>query len=359
MLSSLIVGTVFVKDGMKLFAPDTGSQAVALLVQLAAKRAAAENSVSEPLAAGLETQNLAVLVPAVDIAPPVPLKTAVLVSTLWGTSLVLLITCALWAHMLVNSTTLHFISLQRRSPNKTIEDHALENIRMHVSAEQYGLQKVAPTIVSALLHIAIVLFIIGLIVRVFPVEHVPAFAGTALAVLLATGYTFFRVWLQWIQNRVLRPPQSDLETAYELQEMDAILQDIRYLFEPLSPEDPPQSDLENAYELQDMSDSVPRDVEHLFEPSLPEELDPPAAEPGILGQREADPRMGREQGVHDGLAKRSKFAGMSAKARGKQKASVRVHWQDEHNVITEEPRFVGMSEKARGKQKATNQDEQQ
>ncbi|KZV68161.1 hypothetical protein PENSPDRAFT_558638, partial [Peniophora sp. CONT] len=152
--TGLFAATVaaFVIESYKMLSPDTGAQTVILLAQLVA------------------ATNTTPAVPPSDIqsGPFIAAETAVLVNSLWFLSLVISLVCALLATLIQEWTRDFLRDIQRRTADMPIEEYGLNHVYVRLGVERYGLDKVA-TIIVALMHLAVALFLVGLILFLYSI----------------------------------------------------------------------------------------------------------------------------------------------------------------------------------------------
>ncbi|VDC06599.1 unnamed protein product [Peniophora sp. CBMAI 1063] len=176
--AGLFAATVaaFVIESYHSLSPDTGAQTVALLAQLISK------TDSTPV------------VPASDIiAEPFHAPgTAILVNSLWFLSLVIALICALLATLIQEWTRDYLRDVQHRTSDMTVKEYAFNHIYVRMGIERYGLDHMA-TLIVALMHIAVVLFLIGLIIFLFPIHILPAAVVTTAASMAALIYVSISV----------------------------------------------------------------------------------------------------------------------------------------------------------------------
>ncbi|VDC05241.1 unnamed protein product [Peniophora sp. CBMAI 1063] len=165
--TGLFAATVaaFVIESYKSLSPDTGAQTVALLAQLVA------------------ATNATTIIPATEILSEpfqVP-ETAVIVNALWFLSLVISLVCALLATLIQEWTRDYLRGTQWRTMSTTISQYAYKHIYIRMGVERYRLDRVASVIVG-LMHLAVVLFLVGLAIFLFPIHFT-----TAMVVAVSSG----------------------------------------------------------------------------------------------------------------------------------------------------------------------------
>ncbi|KZV72881.1 hypothetical protein PENSPDRAFT_603611, partial [Peniophora sp. CONT] len=171
--TGLFAATVaaFVIESYKALSPDTGTQTVALLAQL------------------VSLTNSTPIVPASDIisGPFRSPETAILVNSVWFLSLVIALICALLATLIQEWTRDFLRDVQRRTSDMTVKEYAFNHIYVRMGIERYGLDSMA-TLIVALMHIAVVLFLFGLTIFLFPIHPIPAAVVTIAASTAALIY---------------------------------------------------------------------------------------------------------------------------------------------------------------------------
>ncbi|KZV60790.1 hypothetical protein PENSPDRAFT_593668, partial [Peniophora sp. CONT] len=164
--TGLFAATVaaFVIESYKMLQPDTGAQTVALLAQL------------------VSANNATPVVPAADIQsePFLASQSAIIVNTLWFLSLIISLICALLATLIQEWTRDFLRDIQRRTSDMTIKEFAFNHIYVRMGVERYGLDQVTFLIVM-LMHLAVILFMVGLTVLLHSISRVPALAVTGIA----------------------------------------------------------------------------------------------------------------------------------------------------------------------------------
>lgn len=166
--TGLFAATVaaFIVEGYKQLSPDAGEQTVALLSQL--------------LAASTNTSSHA----SHMIVPPAPFLTtpsAVITNSLWFSSLLISLFCALLSTLAQQWSRDYVRDINRRrvlheDPETRVHNHIF--IRMGI--DRYGMDQLVSWVV-ALVHLSVFLFAIGLAVFLFPINT--AVASIALGVL--------------------------------------------------------------------------------------------------------------------------------------------------------------------------------
>ncbi|VDC06593.1 unnamed protein product [Peniophora sp. CBMAI 1063] len=170
-------------------AANPGDQTVALLAQWASSKLKNGNSTIVTTESGNTT--VADLMTGASSTTFTPPKAIVVASTLWSLSLVLAVMSAISSGMMAQWASNFEYALKLRPWDRTtIERHALRHIEVRVSAERYGLD-ILPDIFRTMLHIAVVLFLIGLAMWPVPDEHVHTGIAIAAASLIGLGYIFF------------------------------------------------------------------------------------------------------------------------------------------------------------------------
>ncbi|VDB89123.1 unnamed protein product [Peniophora sp. CBMAI 1063] len=130
---------------------------------------------------------------AADIEPFRPTKTAVVVNTLWYLSLIITLLGAVLAMMVQDWLKDSLPTVQDDRPLlATIQQHSLNRLRSYTALERYGVDRLA-TCVVGLIHSAVVLFLVGLSLYVFPLHSTPGLAVAVASGLGALLYTMASV----------------------------------------------------------------------------------------------------------------------------------------------------------------------
>ncbi|VDC06370.1 unnamed protein product [Peniophora sp. CBMAI 1063] len=174
--TGLFAATVaaFVIESYKQLQPDTGAQTVALLARIAF--ASSGNATIPPSE-----------LPAEPFVAP---KSAVIVNSLWFLSLVISLACALLATLIQEWTRDFLRDIQRRTPDMTIKQYSFNHIYVRMGVERFKLDYVTSLIV-ALMHLAVVLFVVGLVIFLFPIHHTPAVVVEIAGIVAASIYAIF------------------------------------------------------------------------------------------------------------------------------------------------------------------------
>ncbi|KZV69540.1 hypothetical protein PENSPDRAFT_479256, partial [Peniophora sp. CONT] len=189
--TGLFAATVaaFIIESYKLLQPDTGAQTVALLAQL------------------VSINNATPIVPPPEILPE-PFDapdTAVIVNSLWFLSLVISLFCALLATLIQEWTRDFLRDIQRRSPDMTIKDYAFNHIFVRMGVEHFQLDSVT-SIIVALMHVAVIIFLVGLAMFVSSIHHVPALVVETAGSIAAFIYIVFSIMPFWDNSCPYRTP---------------------------------------------------------------------------------------------------------------------------------------------------------
>ncbi|KAI0027738.1 hypothetical protein K488DRAFT_29744, partial [Vararia minispora EC-137] len=152
--------SAFIIESYKQLSPDSGDETVVLLGQIAAALNGMPIRTSDP--------------------PPDsfrPQATAVVVNVLWFLSLILSLICALgatliqqWARNYQRKTQHHYEAPKR----------GIHHIFLSKGVRRFGLGRASSWIIT-FLHVAVTLFMIGLVVFLFPVNSIVA--GTSLSIV--------------------------------------------------------------------------------------------------------------------------------------------------------------------------------
>lgn len=89
-----------------------------------------------------------------------PSETAVVVNTLWFTSLAASLVSALLAS-LIQDWMRHFLRARDRAASANLEQQCLQRMRAHMGAQRYGLYQGA-SLVAGLMHVAVLVLLAGL-----------------------------------------------------------------------------------------------------------------------------------------------------------------------------------------------------
>ncbi|VDC06377.1 unnamed protein product [Peniophora sp. CBMAI 1063] len=181
----------FIIESYKTLQPDTGAQTIALLSQLVS---ATNNTPVVP------TNEL----PSEPFQTP---QTAVIVNALWFLSLVISLVCALLATLIQEWTRDFRRDIQWRSSGTTIKEYAFKHIYVRMGVERYRLDDVA-TLIVALIHVAVALFLIGLSIFLFPIDHTSALVVTIAASVAAFLYVMLSVIPFWDHSCPYRTPMT-------------------------------------------------------------------------------------------------------------------------------------------------------
>ncbi|KZV74610.1 hypothetical protein PENSPDRAFT_572787, partial [Peniophora sp. CONT] len=189
--TGLFAATVaaFVIESYKQLQPDTGAQTVALLAQLVfASNATPAVPIFE--------------LPSEPFAAP---KAAVIVNSLWFLSLVISLVCALLATLIQEWTRDFLRDIQRRTPDMTIKEYALNHIFVRMGVEHFKLDYVSSLIV-ALIHVAVILFIVGLAIFIHQIHNVPAIVLETVGGVAAFIYVVLSAMPIWDHSCPYRTP---------------------------------------------------------------------------------------------------------------------------------------------------------
>ncbi|KAI0027739.1 hypothetical protein K488DRAFT_28108, partial [Vararia minispora EC-137] len=167
-----VIVAAFVVDSYKRLSPDSGDETVALLRQIAAASNGMPIPAPDP--------------PLDNFAPP---AIAIVVNTFWFLSLILSLICALGATLIQQWARAYQRKLQRpRTPQTRAILHGI----LIQGVERYGFDRASSLVVS-FLHVAVALFMIGLIVFLFPINSIVAGASLGLAGIAACIYAALTV----------------------------------------------------------------------------------------------------------------------------------------------------------------------
>jgi len=172
-LFSAIV-TAFIIEGYKKLTPDPGDKTIALLTQISLQLVAISNG-----------SQATILTLATDQAPA---PVAVCVSIFWILSLIFSLACTL-AATLVQQWARNFMQQVKHRP----APDRRARIRMYLSIgirvfKMSAVEEAIPT----LLHISVVLFFVGLIDFLLPINHIVGY--TMLSIFIAACRYFCRIF---------------------------------------------------------------------------------------------------------------------------------------------------------------------
>lgn len=159
----------FLIESYKLLNPDAGDQAVALLAQIA-------SSINATSTAGVTSQ------PPPFHAP----RAAVVVNALWFSGLCISLMCALLI-TLIQEWSRRFMRAQVRPAAEGLRRYSRRQMLVHMGVQRYGLDRIA-SLVIALMHTAVILFLIGLDLFVFSINRTLAIV---VASVTGSGALFY------------------------------------------------------------------------------------------------------------------------------------------------------------------------
>ncbi|VDC06371.1 unnamed protein product [Peniophora sp. CBMAI 1063] len=189
--TGLFAATVaaFVLESYKQLQPDTGAQTVALLAQIASA-----SSGNSPIPSS-----------ELPSEPFVAPESAVIVNSLWFLSLIISLICALLATLIQEWTRDFLRDIQRRTPDMTIKQFSFNHIYVRMGVERYKLGYVTSLIVF-LMHIAVILFVVGLAVFLAPIHYKPTLVIEIAGALAASVYLVFSLLPFWDNSCPYRTP---------------------------------------------------------------------------------------------------------------------------------------------------------
>ena len=142
-------------ESYKSLSRDSGDQTVVLLGQILA---ATTNSSSA--AAGSSNSSEVFNAPI----------TAVLANAVWFVSLVVALACALLATLVQQWSRDYVRDLRERETlNESFTSRALNHVHIRMGVDRYGMDSIVSLIV-ALIHVAVILFAIGLLLFLYPIN---------------------------------------------------------------------------------------------------------------------------------------------------------------------------------------------
>jgi hypothetical protein len=157
----------FVIESYKQLSPDTGAQAVFLLSQLVE----AKNGPSSSLTAS----------PLETFIPP---ASAIIANVFWFLSLILSLICALGA-TLVQQWARNYMRQNQRYAS--MEKRGVLHTILRAEVERFGLEHASNWIVT-MLHLAVALFLAGLVIFLFPINIIVA--GFSVSLIGLTGLAY-------------------------------------------------------------------------------------------------------------------------------------------------------------------------
>jgi hypothetical protein len=172
--TGLFAATVaaFVIESYKQLSADTSAQTVALLAQLVA----AQNGTALPP-----------VVPASDTFVPAP--SAVVANTLWFLSLVVSLVCALGATLIQQWAR----NYQRQNQRwRSMQKRGVLHVILCTGVERFGLDNASSWVV-ALLHLAVSLFMAGLVIFLFPINVIVASFSLGAVAISGIAYVALSV----------------------------------------------------------------------------------------------------------------------------------------------------------------------
>ncbi|KZV60794.1 hypothetical protein PENSPDRAFT_593684, partial [Peniophora sp. CONT] len=183
--TGLFAATVaaFVIESYKMLQPDPGAQTnlignqtLVLLAQLVSANGITPN----------------IPAPELQTQPFQAPQAAIVVNSLWFLSLVISLVCALLATLIQEWTRDFLRDIHRRSPDVTIKNYSFNHIFVRMGVERYKLDYVTSIIVF-LMHIAVILFLVGLVIFLEPIHHAPANVIKWAGILAAAIYVIFSI----------------------------------------------------------------------------------------------------------------------------------------------------------------------
>lgn len=173
-----VVVTLFITRSRLLTSfPDIDAQMVALdvqkvclLAQVADTLLARSGQINSTLATNFTaaTNSTQPVCPTIPPESPHTQKSIEIVMILWFLSLIIAIFSSFMALIIQEWTLKYFWALHHRTPEMTIQTYALNDMKVRLNAERWGLHKL-PHINAALLNLAVLLFVVGLAVYVSPI----------------------------------------------------------------------------------------------------------------------------------------------------------------------------------------------
>ncbi|VDC05917.1 unnamed protein product [Peniophora sp. CBMAI 1063] len=173
--TGLFAATVaaFLIESYHSLSPDSGDQTVELLALMLAATANASTNVP------------------VNVPPPALFQastSSIVVNSLWFSSLIIALSCALLSTLIQEWARDYKRDINhRRTLNDSLHIRALSHIYIRMGISRYGMEYAA-SCVSALIHLSVFLFAIGLAIFLFPVNRIVAYVAIAILSALALLY---------------------------------------------------------------------------------------------------------------------------------------------------------------------------
>lgn len=114
-------------------------------------------------------------------------RSAIVLNSLWFLSLVIALVCTLLATLVQEWSRDFQRASSRRFSDKTVKEAAFNHIYQRMGVDRFGLDYMTSLIVG-LIHVAVILFLIGLAIFLFPVHHVPAWVVIIFSAVAAAFY---------------------------------------------------------------------------------------------------------------------------------------------------------------------------
>ncbi|KAJ6449985.1 hypothetical protein C8R45DRAFT_849372, partial [Mycena sanguinolenta] len=183
--------TAFLVESYKSLSPDQGAIAIAILAQISSQLHGGSN------------------VSAIDVAPLLavrPTSAAFVCNTLWFLSLGFSLVCALMA-TLVEQWARHFLhsSEMKQSPITRARIFAY----LYYGVERFGMYALVQFI-PLLMHISLLLFFVGLIAFLRPINAAVAVLAAAMLASISVAYLYLTVLPMFSSNSPYRTPLSNI-----------------------------------------------------------------------------------------------------------------------------------------------------
>ncbi|VDC04287.1 unnamed protein product [Peniophora sp. CBMAI 1063] len=191
--AGLFAATVaaFLIESYKMLSPDSAAQSVTLLSTLISAVKANDTESINP-----------------DPAPFLLSNTSFYVNILWFVALVVSLVSGLLA-TLVQEWTRDLIRAQARLSDVHVEAKCIEHLGLYMGADNYGLHNF-PSIVIGLMHAAVILFLVGLDMFLFPINRDLAIVLSAVSGAFAAAYIIASAFPIYDETCPYRTPMTDV-----------------------------------------------------------------------------------------------------------------------------------------------------
>ncbi|TDL13837.1 hypothetical protein BD410DRAFT_707430, partial [Rickenella mellea] len=183
--------TAFIIEGYKTLSPDPSKMTITLLAQISSQLAAISNGTNPNLLSPLS-------------ASFHPAASSIAVNTLWFFSLAFGLVCALGATMVQQWARNYLQTIERRpAPGKRARIRSF----LYEGIETFRMKAVVEAI-PALLHVSLFLFLIGLVIFLFPISLPIATTMLAILVLVVAMYMVVTILPIYYRHCPYRTPLS-------------------------------------------------------------------------------------------------------------------------------------------------------